>query len=176
MKSVIKILFLCGIIVFMAFSCEKNEDDSIPVEFKLRVLNEQGEESTTFNEGENIILSFLVINKSSETIFLEYFLPNENFFRVSQLNTLEGILDWGFPYIGILEINGGSEINTGDTLEIKYAWLETDNIPNETYLISGHKETSELPVGFYKTGFSSFFKINDIQIDEKHFEIKFTVK
>ncbi len=175
MNTISKIPILCGLIVLTAFSCEKDKDNSIPVEFKFRLLDTLGNEKKEFNQGENIIFSFLVVNKSSETIFLENFFPNDDFLRVYQRYTNESSIDYGIPHEFYIKI-GGFHIKENDTLEIKYPWLKIDNLDETYWVLVGGKENSELPSGNYYTNFSQSFKINDIQTEEKYFEIKFTVK
>lgn len=158
----------------MAFSCEKNDNDSIPVEFKLRVLNEQGIENKTFNEGENIIFSFLVINKSTETIFVENFFPNEDFFRVYQYMADNDSINHGIPYESVILV-GSFNILVQDTLKIEYPWNNADIDPYEYPILSGEKENPRLSRGDYITYFTQTFKIGNIQTEEKYFEFNFTI-
>ncbi len=95
MRKIILLTLL--VTLFFAMGCEKKED-KIPIDFKFRLLDTLGNESTVFNEGENIIFSFEVINNSSEDVYLKNFFPNHDFFRVYQPNTDGGILDYGTPY------------------------------------------------------------------------------
>jgi hypothetical protein len=173
MKKITSVILILGIIIFTAFSCE-SDNNSISVNFKLRLLNEQGKETKIFNEGENIIFSFLIINNSSEDLFLENFLPNDDFFRVYKLSETEANVDYGIPYGAVLEING-YQINAKDTLEIKYGWKESENIPNSSYFITYHIETNELPKGSYISTFSSSFNIGNLNINEKKIEIEFEI-
>ncbi len=176
MKSLVKLttlLFLTAQIVLFT-SCDRNKTD-LPVEFRYVLLDTLGNEKTVFNYGENIIFSFQVINKSSEDLFLENFLPNENFFRVYQPNTNEGTLDCGVPYTIISEI-GGFIIPANDTLKIEYPWnnINTENSNNS--VLFGDSKRVNLHIGSYYTAFSQSFKIGDIQTEEKYFRIDFIIK
>jgi len=168
------ILGLATILMFVA-SCEKNKTD-LPVEFKFVLLDTLGNEKTVFNQGENIIFSFQVINNSSEDLFLEQFLPNNDFFRVYQLNTDESTLDYGFPQSGVEKI-GGYYIISKSRIEFKFPWVYSNNTNlYGKYLFGDQSHTSYLPGGNYYTEFFQSFKIGDIQTEEKHFKINFTVK
>jgi len=172
------IIALATILMFFA-SCEKNKTD-LPVEFKFVLLDTLGNEKTVFNQGENLIFSFQVINSGSEDLMLENFFPNDDFFRVYQLNTNGGTLDYGKPYEHLFcEYIGAFQISKNDTFKIEIPWNEsvkyTDGYigcPMETY----HRNTSILNIGNFYTEFTQSFKIGDIQTEEKHFKINFTVK
>ena len=56
------------LLVITAFSCEDNLQEPVQVEFEFRLLNEQGQPSTTFKEGENFVFSFLITNSLKEDI------------------------------------------------------------------------------------------------------------
>lgn len=75
--------FIYGIIFFTGFSCKKNNNE-LPLDFKLRLLDTLGNEKTVYNQGENIVFSFLVINKSADDLMLESFLDNYEFFRLAE--------------------------------------------------------------------------------------------
>ena len=171
----LKLIILLLATVLLIASCKKDENE-LPVEFKFRLLDTLGNEKTVFNLGENIIFSFLVINNSSEDIYLKNFLPNDDFFRISQTNSSEGILDYGVPY-GVLYFIGGTQIEKNDNIDIRFAWKKTELVSNSSYFIFGNTDTYNLPIGDFYTGFSQSFELgNEIQTEEKHFEINFTVK
>ena len=72
MKNLSKILFLCGIIVFMAFSCEKdNVDDKI---FHVKDFSYDGCKNTS--------------SKSSIDEYIEYKTVDENYLSVKHVNAL----------------------------------------------------------------------------------------
>ena len=155
-------------------SCEKDKTE-LPVEFKFVLLDTLGNEKTVFNQGENIIFSFQVINNSSEDLYLENFLPNDEFFRVYQPNTYGGTLNYGIPYESYIKI-GSFKIPANGILNIEYPW-EGGMFWNEEYsILSRESRNEDLPNGDYYTEFSQSFKIGDIQTEEKHFEINFTIQ
>jgi len=169
------ILLLATALLFIA-SCDKNKNE-LPVEFKFRLLDTLGNEKTEFNQGENIIFSFLVINKNSEDLMLENFLPNNDFFRIYQPNTSEGTLNYGLPYDAICEISYFT-IPANDILELKCPWVSSDNSSYYYNCLLTNKELHEtfIPVGNFYTNFMQSFKIKDVQTEEKQFKINFTVK
>ena len=171
-----KILLTVIATALLFASCEKDKNE-LPVDFKFILLDTLGNEKTVFNQGENIIFSFQVINNSSEDLFLENFLPNDDFFRVYQPNTNEGTLDYGIPYDIICEI-GYFTIPTNDTLEINCPWVNSEN--NNYYYSCLIADTALhetfLPIGNFYTNFEQSFKIGDIQTEEKHFKINFTIQ
>ncbi|MCD4833683.1 MAG: hypothetical protein K8R31_07795 [Bacteroidales bacterium] len=72
MKNLSKILFLCGVIVFTAFSCEKdNVDNKI---FHVKDFSYDGCKSTS--------------NKSSTDEYIEYKTVDENYLSVKHVNAL----------------------------------------------------------------------------------------
>ncbi|OQX96376.1 MAG: hypothetical protein B6I20_14485 [Bacteroidetes bacterium 4572_117] len=103
-----------------------------------------------------------------------------NFFRVIQLNLSEGRLDYGKPFEHIFcEYIGGVKIPGHNNVKIEIPWLWNKNqnyqhigCPNESY----HANTDTLPAGNYSTSFLSSFIIDNMETEEKYFEIKFTVK
>ncbi len=169
------ILLLVTTLLFIA-SCEKNKNE-LPVEFKFKLLDTLGNEKTVFNQGENIIFSFQVINNSSENLMLENFFPNDDFFRVYQPNTNEGTLNYGIPFDGICYI-GYFSVHENKILDLKCPWVNSENTVFYYDCFHCNKELHEnfLPIGKYYTEFSQSFKIGNFQTEEKHFKINFTVK
>lgn len=175
MKHLKLMILALATILMLVASCEKNKTE-LPVEFKFVLLDTLGNEKTVFNQGENIIFSFQIINNSSEKLFLENFLPNNDFFRVYQLNTNESTLDYGFPQSGVEKV-GGYYINSNSRIEFKFPWVYSNNSNlYGKYLFGDQSHISYLPVGNFYTEFTQSFKIGDIQTEDKHFRIDFTVK
>ncbi len=175
---VLSILQLVAMLLFIT-SCKEHQMD-LPVEFKFTLLDTLGNEQTVFNQGENIIFSFQVINNSSEDLYLEHFFPNDNFFSVYQSNTSEGTLDYGRPYEHLFcDFIGALKVSSNDTFKIVIPWYKNSKYtegyigcPLETY----HSNVVMLNVGNYYTEFTQSFKIGNIQTEEKHFKINFTIK
>ncbi|MEA3504684.1 MAG: hypothetical protein U9R32_05740 [Bacteroidota bacterium] len=167
-------LLLATVFLFIATSCAKNKNE-LPVEFKFRLLDTLGNEKTVFNQGENMIFSFQVINHSSKNLMLENFFPNDDFFRVYQPNINEGTLNYGIPYEAFVLIEYFS-ILQNDTLKIEYPW-EAGVLWNEKYpILSNESDNLDLPIGSFYTEFSQSFKIGDIQTETKDFRINFTIE
>lgn len=175
MKRFILFGFLCGIIFFTGFSCKKNSDE-IPVVFKLRLLDTLGNEKTVFNQGENIVFSFLVKNNSADDLMLETFFPNDDFFHIYQTGTNGETISHGIPYDLICYI-GYFTIPANGYIEFKCPWVISSN-PNHYGLCFEQNENhvSFLPLGNFFTSFSSAFNIGNIQTKEKQFEVIFFVK
>ena len=70
------------------------------IEFKFCLLNEQGEPSTIFNEGENFTFQFSFKNLGKDTIIVTTEFVYDEFFRVYQVIGTEHI-DKGKPWTGI---------------------------------------------------------------------------
>lgn len=177
MKRFRLIGFLCGVIFFTGFSCKKNNNE-FPVEFKLRLVDTLGNEKTVFNQGENIVFSFLVTNKSADDLMLENFLPNDEFFRLYQLIPNESSVNYGKPYDAICEI-GFFTVPAKSVLEFKCPWVSSENANYYGYCLGTSQNGSHsyfLPLGNFFSSFSSAFNIGNIQTEEKQFEVKFSVK
>jgi hypothetical protein len=171
-----KILFTVIATALLFASCEKDKNE-LPVDFKFVLLDTLGNEKTVFNQGENIIFSFQVINNSSEDLYLENFLPNNDFFKVFQPNTDEGLLSYGYPYDIICEI-GAFHVPKNNLLEIKSPWTNSENNTHYFYCLLADKELHKdfLPTGNFYSEFTQSFKIGGIQTEEKHFKINFTIQ
>ncbi len=174
MKTKILSTFFAIAIIFV--SCEKDKTE-LPVEFKFVLLDTLGIEKTVFNQGENIIFSFQVINKSSEDLIIGNFFPNDDFFRAYQQNTIGGTLDYGKPYDAVCEI-GSFPIHAKNKLVFKCPWKDSNNdaFYCSCLLTEKGQHNDVLPIGNFYTEFSQSFKIGEIQTEEKHFKINFTVK
>jgi len=173
MKS-FKILLTVIATAFLFSSCEKDKNE-LPVDFKFVLLDTLGNEKTVFNQEEDIIFSFQIINNSSEDLMLENFFPNDDFFRVYQPDTNEGLLDYGFPYEAIV-LKGYFSILQNNTLKVEYPWKGGVFWNKEYPILSNTNSNFDLPSGSFYTEFSQSFNIGDIQTEEKHFKINFTIK
>jgi hypothetical protein len=176
----IKILSTFFAIAIIFVSCEKDKTE-LPVEFKFVLLDTLGIEKTVFNQGENVIFSFVIANKTSEDLYFHHAEMNTNdFFRLHKLNPTEVDLDLGKPYEHIFcEYIGALLIPANGNFKIEMPWVWNENqnygyigCPQDSY----HRITYPLIKANYYTQFSSSFKINDIQTEEKHFKINFTIK
>ena len=176
-KTLAVLGFLCGLLLPSMLSCKKNSNE-LPVEFQLRVLDTLGIEKSVFTQGENIVFSFLVVNNSTKDILLENFLPNDELFMLYQFVSNEELVPYGKPYDAICE-TGLFAIPAKGSLEFKCPWVSSENTNYYGYCLgitSNSPSNTLLPIGNFITSFSSAFKIDDIQTEVQHFEVKFSVK
>ncbi|MDD2198067.1 MAG: hypothetical protein PHW91_12865 [Bacteroidales bacterium] len=161
------------LLAFCLSGCEKNKND-IPVDFTFQLLDTLGNESITFNEGENIIFSFLVTNKSSKVQMVENFFPIDEFFNVYKSNQEE--INFGKPYDGNCEI-GYFSIPANCSLEFKCPWVVSSDPDHYGFCLAQNQDHLDcLPIGSYFTVFSSSFNVDGSQTEVKQFKIEFTVK
>lgn len=155
-----KIVILLLSLTAVSFSCEENKFETTQVEFVFRLLNEQGLQSTSFLDEENFILSFLIINKSSESSYLQH-VDIEDFFRVYKFDTSEGgeLIDLGKPYQSMFCLKrGGINIDPGDTLKFETPWSVPENYsPDDGLIFCGGNNAAPLKKGKYQVNFSSSF-------------------
>lgn len=169
-------LLLFATIVLLA-SCNKDTTEP-PLEYKFVLLDTLGNEKTEFNQGENIVISFQIINKGSEDLYMQNTLGhNYDFFRVNQLNTNGDTLDYGKPYDGTCEI-GHFIIPKNDTLEFNCPWVKSENNNFYHFCLYPDPELHEtyLPIGNFYTNFEQSFIISGVNTETKYFKINFTVK
>lgn len=173
MKKIKLIGSFCGIFMLMAFGCEKNQND-LPVEFTFRLLDTLGNKSNTFSEGENIIFSFLMENKTPQDIYVENFFPLEEFFKVYKTNG--ELISFGTPYEGVCYI-GFFPIPSKGVMELKVPWVVSDNPKHYGFCLSkSSDQITHLPKGKYFSAFSTIFNIDGSETDTKNFKVEFTVK
>lgn len=160
MKTILKISILCGIIVLMAFSCEKEKPEVI--ELLVELVNDNNEVKDTFNKGDSVFFSFYLINNMGREItyrrpgyelfeFLKvfkqnfkgdyeyigrpsvYFVPTN---VIKKVNDTETKLIGSIPLIGDLnwpEMNTGNYY-VGDTLNL-YIDSERHQFESRIYFI-----------------------------------------
>jgi len=71
MKTIIRILFLCGIIVFTALSCEKNNPGEQSIgwySIKIDLVDKNNTVIQTFEQGDTVVFNFYLKNQSDEEI------------------------------------------------------------------------------------------------------------
>lgn len=184
MKNIVNII-LFSLIATATGGCSDDSISELPINFKFRLLDETGNPSTTFKEGENFVFSFLIINKSNQVLNLRQSIDQSDFFKVYRLNP-EGNsakIAVGKPYINMFcEYKLGIQIAQKDTLKFEIPWnpnpWEQGNIYYNA-IFCKINENSPLPVGIYTTGFSSAFeffsKDESYRTDNENFEIDFKV-
>ena len=172
------IFFITLFIALGLMSCKKDKTEN-PIEFKFQLLDTLGNEKTVFNEGENIVFSFQIINNTSENLMLENFFPNDDLFRLFKLNMSEVIVNVGIPYEAYVKVDKFS-ILEGDTLKINYPWYNNRIWKPEYSILSGGKLNPRLSSGSYMTSFSQSFSFSFdgeiLKTETKYFKIQFLIK
>jgi len=178
MKKNKLVLLLFATIVILA-SCNKDKIDEtdFPLEYRYVLMDTLGNEKIEFNQGENIIFSFQIINKGSEDLMVRNFLGYPGLFGVYQINTNKDTLDYGYPYDGSCSARGFS-IPKNDKLDITCPWVNTENNSFYHYCLDPDPDLHQayLPVGNFYTFIEPTIEIPDLITETKYFEIKFTVK
>ncbi len=158
---------VCGLLItnFGIFSCGQAEyspsQDSPSFDFKLQVLHENFVSDTVFEEGENIILSFIIINRSDTKVSLDQSrFQSNDFLRVyktdsnSELNN--SMIDIGRPYRTIFcSYQLGVTIPAHDTLKLSIPWIPTRESVSENFCLLN--TNSPLQTGTYQTRFKQNF-------------------
>jgi hypothetical protein len=142
----------CLLINFFLFSsCQKEDSQLSEITFDFELLDDNGNSSTEFNEGENFIFRFLIINYSNEVCYLKPF-NSEDFFRVYEKKE-DSLIDFGKPFAGMFCLKiGVIQINAGDTLKFETPWTVPENFtPNDGLLFCGGKNAIPLPKGSFVT-------------------------
>ena len=196
MKTITTILFLCGIIMFTAFSCEKEKTENLqrdefvafgdvkifePVAIRLALLDTNLQPTNTFKEGENFVFSLAIMNLSDSTLYLKHHNINrEDLFKVFKINDDGEEICIGKPFYRIFcnkisgQFIGSSAVWGGRISWLKDSTLDANiQCPRiETY----HNETLPLILGKYKTKFSSKFSFSDFETDTLNFNYEFEIK
>ena len=176
-KNKLVLLLFATIMILASCNKDKIDETDSPLEYRYVLMDTLGNEKTEFNQGENIIFSFQIINQESEDFAVLNFLSTAWPFKVYQINTNEDTLDYGYPYDGSCEI-GHFIIPKNDTTEFNCPWVKSEN--NNFYhpCLSPHPEWHEtyLPIGNFYTNFEPTIEIPDLITETKYFEINFTVK
>jgi hypothetical protein len=161
MKKAISVTRLLLLLLCVAtFACKKEEPFDPEMDFKLRLLNDKGEEATVFKEGEKFSLSFLMTNKINETRFFypEQLANSSELFRI--IRTADS-LDFGQPYNPIPCTGQKISIQSGQSLEFKVPW-------NSNFFTVGdfcvqNVKKDDLKKGVYNTQFVSNLSIGTLE-------------
>ncbi len=173
-------------------SCNEDEESLIPqVDFNFQLLDMNGNPSTVFNEGENFIFSFLIINRSDRQIqFDQSEMQTQDFFRVIRLvDSQEEVstVDMGRPYNGVFCLYMASHtISAKDTLSLRIPWKPDENWDTGTgkyfspFFCDVNSDNQLLGKGNYQTKFSSRFEFsvngNAFSLPSQDFNIGFTIQ
>ena len=185
------LLNIISIYIFIIVGgCDHDSSNEMPVSFEFRLLNENSEVATVFEEGENFVLSFLIINDTNEPLFLDQSsIVTEDFLKIYDTNNLNQEtgkeFSMGKPYELIFCLyTNGIAIPPNDTLKLEIPWIPNNpwdvNAPyfNTAFCIV-NSENIPLPKGDYFSGFSSPFVISvsgePFSISEQVFNINFTI-
>lgn len=166
------------------FSCKKDgaRTDALPIDFKLRLLNTNGQESTHLTAGENFTLSFLIINQGDKDLYFDQAsIKDPDFFEVYRLDNSESnaAVKIGKPYQSIFcTYQDGIPIASKDTLKLEIPWISASDFSSPHFCLV--EQNNFLPAGKYQTKLNSsfaFFKGDEsYHTDNLHFNIDFEVK
>ncbi len=178
-----KTIFISRLLLFLLcltpFACKKAEEPFDPeLDFKLRLLNDKGEESTVFKEGEKFWLSFLITNKLNERRFFiaDRLVDNSGLFRVIKSDDNS---DFGQPYKTISCTAWKTTIEARGSIELKIPWRSDSTVRDINYCVQSLKKDI-LPKGMYKTALQEYLQVStleEIRVTKKtdisiNFEIK----
>jgi hypothetical protein len=167
-------------------SCNKDitNNPEVPSDYEFRYVLQDtlGNEKTEFNQGENIVFSFQIINKGLIDVGIRNFLGGGlGLFRVNQIKTNGDTLNHGYPTVAVCEV-GSFNINKNDTTEFNCPWVKSENNNFYHFCLQPHPEVPEnyLPIGNYYTDFENSFVFllggTTDTTEVKYFKINFTVK
>jgi hypothetical protein len=159
-----KVIVVTRVLLFMlcmlALACKKEEPFDPEMDFKLRLLNDKGEEATVFKEGEKFSLSFLIINKINETRF---FYPDQlaNDSELFRIFRTTDSFDFGQPYEVIVCTGQKMSIQSGQSLEFKVPW-NSDSATVRSFCTENIKKR-DLKKGVYNTRFARTLSIGTLE-------------
>lgn len=162
-KNFFKCCFASAILFITVWSCKKNvavvPDFGIDPEmdFSLRLLNDKGEETKVFKQGETLWLSFLIINKLNENRFFmpEQLVQNKQFFRIVRT---DDNVDLGRPYEDIFCTSWKVVIAGKQNVELRMPWRTDTPVVNGDFCVQSVKK-DVLSKGNYKTVFQDSLSI-----------------
>ena len=114
MKTIIRRLFLVGLILVMAFSCEKYAPETIDVEIKL--VSDNDIEIDTFEEGDTVFFKFYLTNNLGRKV--NYVRPTQeilNFLRVHKQDIEGDYENIGQPSVFWADVSTIDSINDNET-------------------------------------------------------------
>ena len=168
-----KTIFISRLLLFLLcltpFACKKAEDPFDPeMDFKLRLLNDKGEESTVFKEGENFSLSFLITNKLNERRFFTptRLMANSGLFRIVRF---DDSLDFGQPYKTISCTDQRITVEAKTSVELRIPW-RSDSVVRDIKFCVQNLKKDILSKGKYKTALQEYLQIATLE------EIRLTKK
>jgi hypothetical protein len=173
-------LLLTISLIGLGVGCQDNsENDSVLfVEFEFQLLEETGDPSTVFQEGQNFRFSFVIRNQSSKNIGYSPSFIDDDFFRVYRIDTSEGEVPMGKPYSSVFCEYIGSQfvILPDDELHLEIPWIPTADFCCPPFCKVNNN--SPLSKGNYKTFIEGSFNFDyegESKTITKRFEILFTI-
>ena len=150
MEKILTLIIIC----LALWSCDKYRSCENLVEFEFQLLDENGEQATTFAFEENFSFNFSIINNTEDALFLSEMYNMDSFFEVFKIEDSGELVSYGKPYNAMFcEYIGGYIIPSGDTLLVEIQWIpDPDLVP---FILCGFKyDNTPLPAGNYQTSVS----------------------
>lgn len=129
MKKVKLFLLVLPVAMLTHISCSKdgNSPDH-PVEVQFQLLNEAGEPTTSFREGEDITFDYKIVNKGSkEVVWMYHTSDYTNLFEVSRIAPSQSAKVIGTPYqnmnIVVTGLMKGTKLEPNAENIIRMTWL-----------------------------------------------------
>lgn len=134
-----------------------------PLALSFQLLNEQGQETSVFAPGENIVFHFEARNTTDQTMFLRTDLRDLDYQGLPSIYSFtKGVPQLiGRPYNGLCinYVGGPLPLPAHDALQFTIKWLEPVKPTNvfEHEPFCDHAVTTALPKGHYYASFSASF-------------------
>ncbi len=127
MKTILKILILCGIMLSMALGCEKEKSGTI--DLLVELVNENNVVIDNFYKGDSVFFNFYLINKSEREIL--YSSPCSGIVKFLKVyKYINGVYKYlGNPEIYCLTMGNYEKILGGDTKLISRMPIDGHNWP-----------------------------------------------
>jgi len=147
------------------------------IAFKFCLLNEQGKPATVFNEGENIVFSFSLMNNLKESISISPEFINDDFYRVYGYNNTDMGKAWTGTWCDFRYEKMVIELQSNEQKALNCPWLLSDNFKADYPLCKGD-DMNPLPKGEYFTSlhFDLSYNVDGKQKDIKNVTFKINFK
>jgi len=153
MEKILTLIIIC----LALWSCDKYRSCENLVEFEFQLLDENGEQATTFAFEENFSFNFSIINNTEDALFLSEMYNMDSFFEVFKIEDSGELVSYGKPYNAIFcEYIGGYKIPSSGSLLVELSWIPGQDIISPILCNLKHDNTP-LPAGNYQTGISTIF-------------------
>jgi len=153
MEKILTLIMIC----LALWSCDKSRSIDNSVEFDFQLLDENGEQATTFALEENFSFSFSIVNNTEDALFLSEMYNMDSFFEVFKIEDSGELVSYGKPYNAIFcEYIGGYIVSSGGSLLVELPWTPGQDLSIPIFCGLKHDNTP-LPAGNYQTGISATF-------------------